>query len=204
MTRTRERAARPGSTQWAWTLASGLLTLLLAVIAFLLPEFDWMPPGGLVGWLLFLAGAAEFAFGTKRGTDGLGRTAKISGLLTALAGLVFIARPLSGYLPVAHLVLAWLLLRGGCVLAMALGVGSAQMRAWLVLSGAADMLLAAMLVAGLQLAALVISLFGPTREVIAQFSLILCFSFLVTGISQIGIALVQRRQSGRGTEAAGA
>lgn len=42
---------------------------------------------------------------------------------------------------------------------------------------------------------LVLALFGPTREIVAQFSLILSASFLVTGLSQIMIARNRRRAS---------
>lgn len=115
-----EETAQPPSRNWRWTLASGFLTILLAAAALLLPLVEWAPKGGVVGWLLFLAGISEFAFGWKRGPDAVGKAAMGSGLVTGLAGLLFVANPLSGYFPVANVVVAWLLLRGSWVLVMAL------------------------------------------------------------------------------------
>src|SRR3546814_18200089 len=81
-------------------------------MAFLLPAIEWMPRGGLVGWLLFLTGISELTFGWKRGLDTVGKTAVGSGLVTAVAGLLFIPNPLAGSFPVANVVMAWLLLSG--------------------------------------------------------------------------------------------
>ena len=191
---TGEETVQPLSGNWRWTLASGLFTILLGSAALLLPLVESAPKGGLVGWLLFLAGISEFTFGRKRGFDAIGKAAMGSGLLTGLAGLLFVANPLSGYFPVANIVLAWLLLRGAWMLVMA--SRARGYRPWLALSGAADVLLGLVLLLGLQVAALVVALFGPTPEVVAQFALILAASLLVTGVLQIAIALTQRRRSG--------
>lgn len=189
---TQEKDARPLGANWAWTLASGLFTLALAGVAFLLPVIEWVPRGGLVGWLLFLAGIAELAFGWVRGLDAAGKAAVGSGLLTALAGLLFVLNPLAGYFTVTDVVLAWLLIRGAWMLVMALGARSERVAAWLALTGAADLLLGFALMVGVQAAIFVVTVFGPTPEIVAQFALILAASFLVTGISQIAIAVLQR------------
>ena len=180
-------------TEGARSLGSGLVTIALAAVALFLPEIDWAPTGGLVGWLLVLAGMAEVAFAARRGRDLPGRTALFSGLLTAFAGLVFVANPLAGYFPVANVVTAWLLVRGALILVMAVKAGRSVPGAWLALSGAADLLLGLVLVAGWPVAALVVSLFGPTPEIVARFSLILALSLLATGVSQAAIGLCSRR-----------
>ena len=97
------------AARWQWTLMSGLFTAALAVVAFFLPDIAWLPRSGLVGWLLLLAGIAELAFGALRGFDPVGKAAFGSGLLTAIAGLLFVANPGAGYFPVANVVTAWLL-----------------------------------------------------------------------------------------------
>jgi len=190
---TREEVLAPGR-KWTWTLVSGIFTIFLALAAFLLPLVEWMPKGGLVGWLLLLAGIAELIFGRKRDLGVPARAAIGSGFLTALAGLFFIANPLAGYLSVATIVMAWLILRGGWMLAVALlARRKDEVAAWLTLSGAADMILGFALVIGVQVTALVVTLFGPTPEIVARFALILAASFLMTGVSQVGIARIQRR-----------
>jgi uncharacterized membrane protein HdeD (DUF308 family) len=191
---TEQDAGRSPSREWIWTLTSGLFTILLAFVAFLLPELRWAPKGGLVGWLLLLAGIAEFAFGWKRGRDTASRTAVGSGAVTTLAGLLFVANPLADFYPVANVVSGWLLVRGAWVLAMALRVRRERLGVWLATSGAADILLGVLLLVGLPITALVVLIFGPTLEVVAQFALILAASFLITGLSQVAIGLDQRRR----------
>ena len=56
----------------------------------MLPLIEWAPKGGLVGWLLLLAGISELTFGWKRGLDPVGKAAVGSGLVTGLAGLLFV------------------------------------------------------------------------------------------------------------------
>ena len=181
------------------SVATGLFTLLLAAASLLLPVFETAPRSGAVGWLLLLAGGAELVFGSLRASKGVRRATMIAGLLTALAGLVFVFRPFADFFPVANVVMAWLLLRGVFLLVMAFRQEESRLGAWLALSGAADFLLGALLVVGLPIAGLVVGLFGPTPELIASFSLILAVSFLVSGIAQIGLALAERRRGSAAT-----
>ena len=192
---TKDAAHRMPEREWRWTLGSGGSTILLAAVAALLPIIEWAPRGGLVGWLLFLAGGLEMMFGWKRGLDAVGKTAVGAGALTVLAGLLFVANPLAHYFPVANVVMAWLLLRGAWVLVMVPRVRGARLRPWLAIGGVADVLLGVGLLVGLQITTLVVTLFGPTREIVAQFALILAASFLVTGVAQVAIALAERRES---------
>ncbi len=193
-----EETVQRAGGNWRWTLASGLFTMLLAAVALLLPLVEWAPKGGVVGWLLLLAGIAEFAFGWKRGPDAAGKAARGSGIVTGLAGLLFVANPLAGYFPVANVLVAWLFVRGVWMLVMARQARLDRLGTWLALSGAADVLLGFVLILGLQVSALAVTLFGPTQEVVAQFALILAASLLVTGISQVAISITQRRRSRTG------
>lgn len=183
----------------ASSVATGVFSLLLAAVAITLPVLETAPRGGVVGWLLLLAGGAEVVFGSLRASNGVRRAVMIAGLLTALAGLIFVARPFADLFPVANVVMAWLLLRGVFLLVMAFRQDESRFGVWLALSGAADFLLGATLVVGLPIAALVVGLLGPTPEIIASFSLILAASFLATAIGQIGLALAERRRGSGAT-----
>ena len=189
MTTAEERA----QGRWRWTFVSGCLTLLLALLAFLLPEIEQMPKGELVGWVLMVAGVAELIFGLARGSDPVGAAAAGSGLLTGAAGLLFIANPLMPYFPVVTLVMIWLFLRGAFIFIMALGLHGSQAARWLGLSGLTDILLGFAVLSGLHISVLVVMLFGPTREIVAMFALVLATSFFVTGISQLAIARLDRK-----------
>lgn len=181
--------------EWRWTLTSGCVTLVLAVVAFFLPDIEWAPSGGIVGWVLLLAGLFELAFGWRRGLDAVGDAAVGSGLITALAGLLFVANPLAGYFPVTNVVMLWLFIRGAWVLAMSMRTRSRRLSPWLALSGAVDIILGFALLSDLRITVLVYILFGPTRDIVARFSMFLAASFLVTAISHIGIALAERWRS---------
>jgi uncharacterized membrane protein HdeD (DUF308 family) len=190
-----EETATARRSEWRWTLTSGCVTLLLALVAFFLPDIEWAPSGGIVGWVLLIAGVLELAFGWKRGLDAVGEAAVGSGFVTALSGLLFVANPLAGYFPVANVVMVWLFVRGAWVLAMSLRARSGSLSPWLALTGAVDLLLGIALFSDLPITVLVYLLFGPTPEMVARFALFLAASFLVTAISQIAIVLAERRRS---------
>ena len=118
-------------SQRGWTLASGVFTLLLALVAIFLPDIEWAPRGGLVGWLLLLAGVAELAFGAGRRSGLAGQASLGSGILTAITGALFVVSPFAGYFPVANLVTAWLIVRGLWMAGSAMRVGSSTIRMWL-------------------------------------------------------------------------
>lgn len=181
-----------GNGAWRWTLASGLLTMLLAVAAFFLPNVGWAPKGGLVGWLLFLAGLFELALGTKRRRDAVSKAAIAAGFITAAAGTVLIVSPASSFFSVANIVTIWLLLRAALVLGAAFRVGGSGLGRWVALTGLVDMLLGGLLATGMPVAVFVTTIFGATYQLVASFAVVLSLSFAVTSVSQIAIALTER------------
>jgi len=183
--------------EWRWTLASGLIAMLLAAAAILLPIAEWIPKGALVGWLLMIAGVAELALGRQRGPGKVRATLTASGLITAVAGLVFVVNPFAGFFPVANVVIAWLVVRGAWVLLSALRIPRRRVGRWFVLSGITDLLLGLLLILGLPVAIFIASLFGPTMEIVASFALVLAVSFLVTGLAQVAAALTERSAPSR-------
>ncbi len=174
---------------WGWTITSGVLTLGLAGLAVFLPLIGKIPGQALVGWLLLAGGVLEAAAG-KRRQDAAGGAAVASGMLTLLAGSLFLAGQYVGIYSVSWVVMAWLMVRGCMMLAAAHSIREASnIRNWLGFSGAADLFLGLALVIGLPVAAFLITFFGPTTEVLAGLALILAMSFLVSGLSQIAIGL---------------
>lgn len=174
-------------------LGSGMVTFLVALAAAFLPLLESIPKGAFLGALLLVAGLIELAFAGPRVRDPVGTAAAASGGITALAGLLFILVPNAGFFPVAPVITAWLLVRGACVLALTLPIRGTWTRSWLLLSGGVDILLGLLLAKGIRATAFVSVLFGPTREMVASFALILALSFAFTGIAQIAIGL--RRQA---------
>jgi len=65
-------------------------------------------------------------------------------------------------------------------------------RTWMGLSAGMDLLLAILLIAGLSIAALIVSIFGPTPPLIASFSWVLAASFVVNGLMLLEVASCER------------
>jgi predicted membrane channel-forming protein YqfA (hemolysin III family) len=71
---------------------------------------------------------------------------------------------------------------------MALRESSGSVRSWTALSAGMDFLLAMVLIAGLSISTIVISLFGPTPELVASFAWVLAASFVVNGLLLLEVA----------------
>jgi uncharacterized membrane protein HdeD (DUF308 family) len=178
-------------------LLAGLFICVLACIAFFMPVIKDSPRGSLLGWLLVLAGLAEGLSGWFRRDLRQGRAALGAGAVASLLGLLFLANPSLHIFPSSYLIILWLLLRGGLLLFVSVPWADPE-HAWLAVSGFADIGLFLVLLVGIPLTALTVSMFGPTEEVVANFSLVVAASFFVAGLSLIVISLLERRDLPQG------
>jgi uncharacterized membrane protein HdeD (DUF308 family) len=172
-------------------LAAGIATLALAGFALLLPIIR-LPSGWVVGWLLLVAGGIELLAGLARHSRSR-REGIIAGGVTTLAGLLFVTDPLVGLYPVSYVVMGWLFVRSAVLLVTGFQA-SGGLRTWALLGGFGDLILGVILLFGLPVAALILSAFGSTPELVASFALILAISFLITGIGLMSLAAAERRQ----------
>lgn len=160
----------------------GVATLLLGIGAAMLPIARPDAGAAVIGWLMLLAGTFEITAGMIRGFEEVRTGRLLAGAITALAGALLILNPYVELFPTLYLVIAWLLVRG--LILLAVGYRSeAAFRMSIGVSGLGDLLLAVVLVLGLPVAAFVVSVFGPTPELVAHFAWIFAASFLVTGVS---------------------
>ena len=169
---------------------AGILIILLALGAALLPLERALPGRLVVGSLLLLAGAIECGAALARRTHK--PTAAIAGAATVLAGARLVLDPNAGFFPVQNLVILWLVIRAAA-LAFAASRSGDPLRSWFVLAAATDFLLAVLLLSGLPIALVVAGLFGPTSEVIATFAWILALSFVATGALLIASAAADEK-----------
>jgi uncharacterized membrane protein HdeD (DUF308 family) len=197
-----------GAAAWGWAFACGSFKLLLAAASVVLFLLDDKPMVSAVGWLLLAGGAAEVLLGWGSRRSHLGSVTLASGALTLIAGMFFVASGWTGLLPLANVVMIWLLLRG--LVSLDVGLHSRNTLAanweWLVTRGAVDLGLGAMLLMGIHITAVMLLLLGSTREIAAAFGLLLAASFAVAGMGLITIALAQRRwtpQAARGLISSG-
>jgi len=167
---------------------AGMAIILLSVGAAFLPAGKTIS-GDMIGGLLIAAGLIEAVAGSLRRT--VRPFAMAAGGVTALAGLVFLINPETHFFPMVTPVIAWLLVRS-VILAVASRESVGSVRMWTALSAGMDFLLAVLLIAGLSISTLVVSVFGPTRELVASFAWVLAASFVVNGLLLLEVASCER------------
>lgn len=163
---------------------AAIAIVLLGVGAALLPAGKTIP-SAMIGGLLIAAGLIETVAGSLRRQ--VRPFAMAAGVVTALAGLLFVINPETHFFPTVTPIIAWLLIRSLILAASATETGG-SVRRWTALSAGMDFLLAVLLIAGLSIATIVVSIFGPTRELVATFAWVLAASFGVNGLTLLEVA----------------
>lgn len=179
--RTRARALR----------VAAIAIILLGALAALLPAGKTIP-SEMIGGLLIAAGLIETVAGSLRRDA---RTfAMAAGAVTAVAGLLFVLNPETHFFPTVVPIIGWLLLRS-LILLGAMTECSGSVRRWTAISAGMDFLLAVLLITGLSISTIIISIFGPTRELIATFAWVLAASFVINGLMLLEVASCERQAS---------
>jgi uncharacterized membrane protein HdeD (DUF308 family) len=176
-------------TRAALISLAGIAIILLSAGSALLPAAGGLKDSTVIGLLLLASGAIEALAGTLRRE--VKPFALAAGGVTALAGLLFLLNPTTHFFPTVTLVIAWLVIRS-IILAIASRRIGGSVRTWTALSAGMDILLAVLLIAGLSIATIVISIFGPTPPLIASFAWVLAGSFVVNGLLLLEVASCER------------
>jgi uncharacterized membrane protein HdeD (DUF308 family) len=163
---------------------AGIAIILLSAGAALLPA-EKRISSDMIGGLLIAAGLLEAVAGSLRRE--VRPFAMAAGGVTALAGLLFLINPETHFFPMVTPVIAWLLIRS-VILVIASRESAGSVRTWTALSAGMDFLLAVLLIAGLSISTLVVSIFGPTPELVASFAWVLAASFVVNGLLLLEVA----------------
>lgn len=163
---------------------AGIAVILLGAGAALLPVEKGIS-SDVLGVLLVAAGFVEVVAGSLRRQ--VRELAMTAGAITVLAGLLFVINPETRFFPTVVPIAAWLVLRS-LILVTASRYAGGNARNWMAISAGMDLLLAALLIAGLSIAAPIVSLFGPTPQLIASFAWILAASFVVNGMMLLEVA----------------
>ena len=167
---------------------AGIAIILLGAGAAFLPAGKTIS-SDMVGGLLIAAGAIETVAGSLRRES---RTfAMAAGIVTGVAGLLFILSPEAHFFPRVFPIVGWLIVRS-LILGVSLTRLRDSVRRWTAISAGLDLMLGVLLVAGLSIATIVISVFGPTPELIAAFAWVLAASFVVNGLMLLEVASCER------------
>jgi hypothetical protein len=167
---------------------AGLAIICLGVGAALMPAGKSLS-SDVIGALLIAAGLIETVAGSLR--QDVRSYAMAAGGVTAFAGLLFVLNPETHFFPTVVPIIAWLLIRS-LILAYAATHVRGSVRTWMGLSAGLDFVLAALLIAGLSITTIVVSIFGPTPQLIASFAWILAASFVVDGLLLLEVASCER------------
>ena len=157
---------------------SGLLIVLLAFGAALLPLAQQIPGRTTVGLLLIIAGAIELAAVWSRRRHHV--APGVAAAASLLAGLRLAVDPGANFFTVLNLVVLWLVVRAAALFFSARRTPRPVFE-WTYFAAAVDFLLALTLLAGLPVAVLIYGLFGATSEIVATFAWILALSFVAAG-----------------------
>lgn len=164
--------------------AAGIAIILLSAGAALLPAGKRIS-SDMIGGLLIAAGLIEAVAGSLRRE--VRPFAMAAGGVTTLAGVLFVVNPETHFFPVVTLVIAWLLIRS-LILAAASTEAKGSVRTWTALSAGMDLMLGVLLIAGLSITTIVVSIFGPTRPLIASFAWFVAASFIINGLLLLEVA----------------
>ena len=148
----------------------------------------------IIGALLVAAGLIETTAGSLR--RDVRNSAMAAGIVTAIAGLLFILNPETHLFPIVWPIVGWLAVRAALLGYAASHVGG-SVRTWTGLSAGMDLLLAFLLIAGLSVSTLIVSIFGPTPELVASFAWVLAASFVVNGLMLLEVASCERSSADR-------
>jgi uncharacterized membrane protein HdeD (DUF308 family) len=180
------------ATRVAIIRIAGLLIMLLAVGAALLPGAENIAGRTVVGLLLIAAGLIEFvAVYARRGRH---IAAAVAAGASLLAGLRLELDPNVNFLTALNLVILWLVVRAAALFFSARG-SPKPLCTWVYLAAAIDFVLAVALLGGVPVAVLVYGLFGEADQIIASFAWVLAFSFVAAGLLLVIAAREQGAQS---------
>ncbi len=170
---------------WRLFLVEGLALVVLGAGAIIVPPLAGVVATVVLGWILLLAGAVgTVATLRTSGAPGYGWSL-LSGLLAIAAGAVLLWSPIQGLISLTYVLIAFFVVDGIAMIFLAL----AHRRElsgrweWMMLNGAMDLVLAAIIVAG-----------WPGTMVWAL-GLLLGIDMLFGGASLIVMALEARQSS---------
>lgn len=174
--------ARPSTGDWKWTLAYGVVLIVLGAVAVSWPFASAIVIGVFLGWALCLAGITGIVAGLRaRHVRGHRLDAAI-GLLSLVLGLMILPYPLVSALGLLWIMSLWFTF--SAAMEIVFGLRNRGERVPLLLLGLLDLLLAVLLFSGF-----------VNRDV-GLVAILVGVSFIASGLATV-IAGVQLRELAR-------
>lgn len=172
---------RRASSGWGWILASGILGLLVGVIALLNPIATAVVAAIFLGIGLIIQGALEIgvAWRAETGSTGRGWLAAF-GVLALVAGILVLFSPGGGVVALVWGLILWFIIAG--VHDLLVAGSERQHRGWNILLGVLSLVVAFILI---------VSPFSA----IPLIGIMVGLGFLLRGAADIGLALSMRRDA---------
>jgi uncharacterized membrane protein HdeD (DUF308 family) len=136
---------------WVMFLIEGIVLLILGLLAFLLPPLATLSVTIILGWLFVVSGMMGLmtTFWLRQAPGFW--WSLISALLGVVAGVVLLARPASGAISLTLLLIVFFVIEGAATIMYALEHRQqlSGRWVWMLASGITDLILAAIILAGL-------------------------------------------------------
>jgi uncharacterized membrane protein HdeD (DUF308 family) len=171
---------------WKLFLLEGVVLVLLGVLAIVVPQIATLAVAIFLGWLFLISGVLGLA------TTLMARHAPgfwwaiVSAAVAILAGILLLGWPVSGAVSLTLLLVAFFIVEGVASIMYALEHRDSGRWGWMLMSGVIDLVLAAMIFAGLP----------STAE--WALGLLVGINMLFGGTAMIAMALHARAEAGAG------
>jgi uncharacterized membrane protein HdeD (DUF308 family) len=167
------------SGQWGWVAASGVLGLVLGVVALFFPAAALIYVAIVLGIGLIVQGIMEIAAAIRGGTGTTGRGWLIAfGVLALVAGIIVLTSPGTGIIVLAWGLTLWFFIVG--IHDLIVAFSTREHRGWNIALGV------------ISIVAALILLFSPGTAV-GVIALFVALGFLFRGGADLGLALQMRR-----------
>jgi len=177
---------------WVMFLIEGIVLVLLGILAILAPQLASLAATVFFGWILLLSGVIGL-ISTLRARHAPGFIwSLVSALLGIAAGVILLGWPVQGVFSLTAVLIAFLLIEGVVSILFALEHrrGLSGRWGWMLASGALDIVLGAILLAGLPGTAL------------WALGLLIGINLIFGGWAMVGMALAGRPSHSGGNSAA--
>jgi uncharacterized membrane protein HdeD (DUF308 family) len=169
------------SPQWGWLAASGVIGIVIGVLALFFPGATILTAAVFLGVGLIVQGIVEIAAAIRAGAGAAGRGWLVAfGVLALVAGVLVLFRPGAGVLILVWGLILWFVIAGVNDLVAAASLR--EHRGWNIAMGAISLIVALAL------------LFSPGTAV-GVLALFIALGFILRGALALGLALTMRRSA---------